>query len=182
MSRFLIVLIPILSIITFHGIFWWLDITLKNRGLKNQNQDQNYGKDFSILYDNILKNKSKHRTQYLSAFSAIIFCLISFIGISVWLMFDLDDHKCVLFENYLEQNVNSKIDSIYIDYQNHSIKTLKLKNQESNSSILIYRPDLYGFLQKGDSIVKLKTSPNIQVFRGENFFNFEVLKKEFCQE
>lgn len=86
METFFLIFIPIISLITFHVSFWWLDVTLKNRGLKGEKESQNYLKDFSRLIDLIWNNETIHLNQYRIAFGINIVSFLLFFGFTLYLI------------------------------------------------------------------------------------------------
>lgn len=89
MLGFILVVIPIVSIITIHITFWWLDVTLKNRGYKNENSSPwfAYAKDFSKLLDLTNQRENSKRKQYQIALGILIGSLVLSFGCGIVALF-----------------------------------------------------------------------------------------------
>ena len=184
MIRFLLVFIPIIAVIGFHITLWWLDVTLQNRGLKKANSRINQYKDLSLLLDLIWEKDNPKLKQYQIAFGILISSVTLFFGFGLMIIvgFTHENQDCEFYKNYLQQDIQGRVDSLYIDYNNHTIETIRLKNGRTNTQFFRYRRDLFDFLEEGDSIIKYRSSPNLLVIRSGELFFFEVDKSHYCDQ
>ena len=85
MLSFILIFIPIVSFITINITFWWLDISLKNRGCKNENSSPwfAYAKDFSKLLDLTYQKENSKRKQYQIALGILISSLVIIFGCGI---------------------------------------------------------------------------------------------------
>jgi len=184
MIRFLLIFISIISVIGFYITLWWLDVTLKNRGYKKANAEINLYKDLSLLLDLIWEKENPNLKQYRITFAILISSFAQFFGLCLLVMFRFafENQDCGFYKNYIEHNIQGSVDSLYIDYNNHAIETIRLRNGSTNTQFFRYRRDLFDFLERGDSIIKYKSSPNLMVIRSGGLFFFEVNKSHYCDQ
>ena len=94
--------------------------------------------------------------------------------------------SCSLFPDFerdiVNLNMRGKIDSVYIDYNNHSARML---NIISNSKLIYFEPlhqyggtPLFEYVEKGDSIIKKKGSDVFIIKRNNKIKKFKFKNED----
>lgn len=93
-----------------------------------------------------------------------------------------------IFQVYCNLKFNGTITNKFVDEKDHNFKKVVITDKIAPKIIRLdyENPELFLFLQKGDSIVKKVNSLNFQVIRN-NFdtiirFDFQYLKREMLQD
>ncbi|WP_316839812.1 hypothetical protein [Pedobacter gandavensis] len=82
-------------------------------------------------------------------------------------------YTCNRLGNFKKEDYNGVVVKKFINEANHSMRTVKLTN---NLDIVLNEDtsSFYQFIEKNDSIVKVKGSDELKVFRSGQMFKFKI--------
>lgn len=107
----------------------------------------------------------------------LFLALISIVLISLLIIVNNDKFNtslaCAKSEEFKNQEYGGIMQKKYLDKDNHQVRTIKLKNEET---IILARDTsiFYSFVQQNDSIVKERGMDFLNVYRMGKIYKFKI--------
>lgn len=144
---------------------FWIKEILKKKGYKVSGlvSPADYVKMFDLVSDTEDRSKKrKYITLLLASIASPVLMFVFFItGAET-----VDEWQCRRYNDYLNYSVQGVVVEKYIDKPNHALKTLTMNVNGAafkETEITLAIPELFDFVEEGDTIFKEAKSPYVLV-------------------
>ncbi|NEM96083.1 hypothetical protein [Pontibacter burrus] len=151
------------------GFFFWMKEILKKSGYKVSGfvSPADYVRMFDLVSGTEDRSKKrKYVTLLLASIASPVLMFVFFITGAE----SVDEWQCRRYNDYLAHSVQGVVVEKYIDQPNHALKTLTINVNGSTfkeTELTLAIPELFDFVEKGDTIFKEAESPYVLV-KGTN--------------
>jgi len=155
------------SVVVLNILWYRLKYILKNNGYEVS--IWNHFSDISNALDLALTNTAsrKIRKEAFILFSVLIIGSIVFVCTFFFgIVESPDEWRCKSYNEYLAHQTNGRVIDKFIDKENHSFKTLIIKNnntEDAETEIPLWINDFYEKTEIGDTVIKQNNSAYVLI-------------------